>query len=36
MDELLPVSFGPEHLQPPAPLTDPGPGETDALDADGG
>jgi len=36
MDELLPSSFGPEHLQHPSPLADPGPGETDALDADGG
>ncbi len=36
MDELLPVSFGPEHLLRPAPLDDPGPGQDDALDADGG
>ena len=40
MDELLPSSFGPEHLGHPtaggARVADPGPGEADGLDADGG
>lgn len=35
VDELLPASFGPEHLFVDA-SNDPGPGEQDALDADGG
>lgn len=35
VDELLPASFGPEHLFVDV-SRDPGPGEQDALDADGG
>jgi hypothetical protein len=35
IEELLPAGFGPEHLLDPSTL-DPGPGEQDALDADGG
>jgi cytidine deaminase len=35
IEELLPAGFGPEHLLDLA-VVDPGPGEQDALDADGG